>query len=63
MIDWVSSLPQHEAIIRGLEVHDDLELKQAVPSSFLARSSMSPRVGMCSSIDCLRSPIPLSFFV
>ena len=47
-------------IIRGLEVHDDLELKQAVPSQLLGQVvRWRVDVGMCSSIDYLRSPIPL----
>ena len=47
-------------IIRGLEVHDDIELRQAVPSQLLGHVvDGKVDVGMCSSIDYLRSPIPL----
>ena len=47
-------------IIRGLEAQDDLQLQQAVPSQ-LVNQVVDRRVdvGMCSSIDYLRSPVPL----
>ena len=47
-------------IIRGLEVHEEIELRQAVPSQLLDQVvDGKVEVGMCSSIDYLRSPIPL----
>lgn len=47
-------------IIRGLEQFQDLELKQAVPSLLLDQVlGGNVDVGMCSSIDYLRSPVPL----
>lgn len=47
-------------IIRGLDVQEELELKQAVPSQLLDHVvDGTVDVGMCSSIDYLRSPIPL----
>ena len=47
-------------IIRGLDARDDLELQTAVPSQLVDQViDGSVDVGMCSSIDYLRSPIPL----
>ena len=47
-------------IIRGLESREEIELKQAVPSQLLDQVvDGKVEVGMCSSIDYLRSPIPL----
>ncbi|MBG84205.1 MAG: hypothetical protein CMJ40_06620 [Phycisphaerae bacterium] len=47
-------------IIRGLEAREDIELRQAVPSQLLDQVvDGKVEVGMCSSIDYLRSPIPL----
>ncbi|MEE2908538.1 MAG: menaquinone biosynthesis protein [Planctomycetota bacterium] len=47
-------------IIRGLDAQEDLQLQQAVPSR-LVDEVVDGRVdvGMCSSIDYLRSPVPL----
>ncbi len=56
VVSFLNTLP----IIHGLEKRDDLMLDRAVPSGLVDRViSGQVDVGMCSSIDYLRSPEPL----